>query len=120
VALPLLWICNGADRVSETGSGTLTLVLLGFVREREGTREGSEDGSWLASPPGEEALRFLELFCCGAAGGSGLGAEEPTERLAEERVTLDDMRKCFFANEKVAAPTVNLSKRSRSCGDETE
>jgi len=93
VALPFLKRVEAARAGDSGGSGTSILVR--FERPRDcGASTSSAGCSGLGSRVG--ALRFLETVDSGREGGAGGWAgvefEEPAESLAEERVTLGDMR----------------------------
>lgn len=88
--LPLPFLERAAGAAG--GSGCSTLVRLGRVRRSVGGSGSRSSGCWgLGSRA--DALRFLDEP---ARGGAGVwleeGGDEPDGSLAEERVTLDDMR----------------------------
>lgn len=91
--MPFLKRVEAAGAGDSRGSGTSILVR--FERPRDcGASTGSAGCSGVGSRAG--ALRFLETVDSGREGGAGGWAgiefEEPAESLAEERVTLGDMR----------------------------
>ena len=91
--MPFLKRVEAAGAGDSGGSGASILVR--FERPRDCGASVGCAGCWgLGSRAG--ALRFLETVDSGREGGAGGWAgvefEEPAESLAEERVTLGDMR----------------------------